>query len=371
MMEKILTGHQSAFLDEDLAAKRACLEKAQTLLLEALESPEQYEHYLNIAEEAVKSYRALLQATGRLCAPCGYKLNTRHMHASMSQTATISSADIPFYGLHDVKEEIALKIMAPLKDPSLFTEYGRKAKTGILMYGPPGCGKSLLAEVLAKQAGISFFHIKASDLKSKWVGESEQRLAQLFADARRAQPSLIFIDEFECLGRSRSLTNQTFEKNLVSQLLVEMDGFGTKDQQIIVIAATNEPWDIDPAFLRSGRLGTKIFVGPPNRDTRAEILQGECKNRPLSPTADLAEIARLTEGFSSADIVALCDSAADEAIKEYYAKGTKEALNTKHFKQALCKLKPITKSWFTSALREINNRGLGGEYGEVLSFTWS
>ncbi|MFQ5621203.1 MAG: ATP-binding protein, partial [Candidatus Nanoarchaeia archaeon] len=183
-------------------------------------------------------------------------------------------------GLEELKEEIRFKIIEPLKHPDLFAFYGKKMGGGILMYGPPGCGKTLIAEATANEANATFFHVKSSNLKSKYVGETEKNISELFGKARAMQPSIIFFDEFEALGNDRTASAHAHEVSTVAQLLTEMDGMGTKDQKILLLAATNEPWSIDPALRREGRFGETLFIPPPDLDSRKSILKINMKNRP-------------------------------------------------------------------------------------------
>ncbi|MBU0756720.1 MAG: ATP-binding protein, partial [Nanoarchaeota archaeon] len=208
-------------------------------------------------------------------------------------------------GLDDLKSEIQMKIIQPVKNPDLFKYYGKKVGGGILMYGPPGCGKSLIAEATAGEAKATFFNVKASDLKTKYVGGTEKNIADLFQKAREAQPSIIFFDEFEAVGQDRMDTNH-IGRGFVSQLLNEMDGVGNKDNQILLLGATNAPWLIDNALLREGRMGDSIFVPPPDRQGRTEILRIILEKTPKDDL-DLSIIADATKGFSGADLKALCN----------------------------------------------------------------
>jgi len=208
------------------------------------------------------------------------------------KNATVSFKDIA--GMDAVKEEIRLKLIAPLKYPEVFAKYGKQVGGGILMYGPPGCGKSLLAEATAGEAGVPFFNVKASSLKSKYVGETEKNIANLFAEARKHEAAIVFFDEFEALGADRNKTSFSFEKNFVSQLLTELDGVGSKNQRLLVIAATNLPWEIDLALRRDGRFGTAIFIPPPDASARREMLQMMLKSCPTQGI-EYDELMRLTE----------------------------------------------------------------------------
>ena len=250
-------------------------------------------------------------------------------------------------GLEKVKEEIMMKIIEPLKHPEVFKHFGKKAGGGILMYGPPGCGKSLIAEATAGEADVAFYNAKASDLKSKYVGETEQNIAKLFEEARKEKAAIIFFDEFEAIGSDRHRTSFNM-KGAVSQLLAEMDGVGNKDQNILVIAATNEPWNIDSALLREGRFGTMIYIPPPDKVTRMEMLIIHMQSRPFDDIA-WYDLADATENYSGADMKALCEKATDIPLKEYFKTKKKRNITNDDFYKALINMKPSLGMWYRQA----------------------
>ncbi|MFH1916337.1 MAG: ATP-binding protein [Nanoarchaeota archaeon] len=269
-------------------------------------------------------------------------------------------------GLDDVKDDIRMKIIEPFKHPDIFKYYGKAAGGGILMYGPPGCGKTLLAEAAAGEAGVLFFHVKASDLKSKYVGETEKNIAALFAQAREHAPCIIFFDEIEALGQDRMSTNH-IGRGFVSQLLTEMDGVGTKDKQILLLGATNTPWLIDNALLRDGRFGTSLFIPPPDRAARLGILKMQMKNTPLD-NIDLGIIADAIDGFSGADIKAVCGSVLDLVIKDYFKTGRKRKIEYRDFAEVLGKRKSSVILWFNRALSYISKHNLEEFYEDVFKY---
>lgn len=255
-------------------------------------------------------------------------------------------------GLADVKDEIRLKIIEPFKHPEVFKKYGKKVGGGILMFGPPGCGKSLLAEATAGEADVAFFNVKASDLKSKYVGETEANIAALFK-AARAQPkgAIVFFDEFESLGGERG--SDVHERNFVSQLLTEMDSVGNKDQKILLIAATNVPWAIDIALRREGRFGTTVFVPPPDLTAREAIIDLHLKEKPLADDVDTTLLAKKTEGFSGADLKALCENATDIPLKEFLITSKARDISMSDFLTVLAKRTATTKPWFSLAVAHL------------------
>ncbi len=268
-------------------------------------------------------------------------------------------------GLEELKEEIGFKIIEPFRNKEIYSYYGKAIGGGILMYGPPGCGKSLIAKATAEEAQAHFIHVKASDIKSKFVGETEKNIAELFQKAREEQPTIIFFDEFEVLGRDRN-EGQTHEKSAVAQLLTEMDGVDAKEQQILLLAATNEPWAIDPALRREGRFGTTIFIPTPDLKARVEILKIHLEKRPTE-IIDYDKIARLSEGFSGADLKAICEAATDIPLKESVATGKKRKIMMRDVENAVAKHKSIIKQWFAKARTIIEEKKLEEEFTDLMT----
>ncbi len=258
-------------------------------------------------------------------------------------------------GLADLKDEIKLKIIEPFKNPELFKKFNKKVGGGILMFGPPGCGKTMIAEAAANEAGVKFFNVNASTLRSKYVGESEKNIANLFEEARKSSPCIIFFDEFEALGQERSNAS-THTKSEVSQLLMEMNGFGNKEQEILIIAASNEPWEIDIALRREGRLGNTIFVPPPDFEARKQMIKSNLKNKPVK-SVDMDAIAKLTEGFSGADITSVCEAASDFALKDSIKSGKIREITDKDFYEAMKIRNSSIKPWFNLAIAKLKETG--------------
>jgi transitional endoplasmic reticulum ATPase len=243
-------------------------------------------------------------------------------------------------GLEDVKEALKEMVEWPLKNPDSFKRLGIQPPHGILMYGAPGTGKTLLAKAVANESGANFISIKGPEMLSKWVGESEQRIRELFRRARQVAPSIIFLDEVDALVPKRGLNYGTHvTETVVSQLLTEISGL-EELKNVVIIAATNRPDMIDPALLRPGRIDRLVLVPAPDLKTRLEILKIHTKSMPLKDV-DLKELATKTEGFSGADIEALCREAAMFALRENIK--AKE-VRMKHFSEAFKNVSPsVTK----------------------------
>ena len=254
-------------------------------------------------------------------------------------------------GMDNLKDEIKLKVIEPLRFPEIFKKFGKKIGGGILMYGPPGCGKTLIAEAAAGEAGIPFYNVGPEVLRSKYVGESEKNISLLFKKARQTMPCIIFFDEFETLGIDREIATN-HGKNEVSQLLREIDGFGNKDDNILLIAATNEPWNIDIALRRNGRFSTTIFVPPPDEKSRYKILETCLKNKPFSDI-DINLITEMTEGFSGAEIVGICEDASDKVLKEFLKTRRIRNISNKDLIEAAENKKSVVNDWFKKAERSV------------------
>ncbi|MFX1360762.1 MAG: CDC48 family AAA ATPase [Promethearchaeota archaeon] len=240
-------------------------------------------------------------------------------------------------GLEGVKQELKEAVEWPLKYPKLFEKAGIRPLNGILIFGPPGCGKTLLAKAIATESKSNFISIKGPEIFSKWVGESEKTVREIFRKARQSAPSIIYFDEIDAIsaGRGEYAGTQVYA-SIVNQILVEMDGIENR-QGIVTIASTNRPDIVDPAFLRPGRFDRLIYVEAPDFESRIKILEVHTKNMPLAEDISLKHIAQITEGYSGADLENVCREAGMQAIREKMEKFDK--IENKHFEFALNKIK--------------------------------
>jgi ribosome biogenesis ATPase len=222
-------------------------------------------------------------------------------------------ADIGALG--GVRDELVTAIVEPIKDPEIYARVGITAPTGVLLWGPPGCGKTLLAKAVANESRANFISVKGPELLNKYVGESERAVRQVFVRARSSIPCVIFFDELDALVPRRDDALSEASARVVNTLLTELDGLGSNRQGIYVIAATNRPDIIDPAMLRPGRLETLLFVNLPGANERFEILQTLVRNLPIDFSDDLRQLAESCEGFSGADLGSLLRRAGYSAIK--------------------------------------------------------
>ncbi len=219
-------------------------------------------------------------------------------------------------GLEDVKEEIRRQVVYPFMYPSLYKRYNKKTGGGILLYGLPGTGKTMIAKAIAKDMQASFFPIKCSDLLSKWFGESEGNIKELFDKARQSGKAIIFFDEFEAIGMKRSGEGNEAMNRVVHELLNQMDGFEENgNHNLVILAATNRPWDVDTAFLRPGRFNRKIYVPLPSEEARKKLIALSFDGAPMGEDYCEEEVVRLTENYSGADTVEMCECAKMFAIE--------------------------------------------------------
>ncbi|MEM5766176.1 MAG: CDC48 family AAA ATPase [Candidatus Aenigmatarchaeota archaeon] len=242
--------------------------------------------------------------------------------------------------LEEVKQQLKEMVEWPLKNPESFERLGITPPRGILLYGPPGCGKTLLAKAVANESGANFISVKGPEVLTMWVGESERKIRELFRRARQVAPTIIFLDEIDALAPRRGIyRGSVVTETVVSQLLTELSGI-EETKGVVVIAATNRPDIVDPALLRPGRIDRFVLIPPPNLKARLEILKIHTRNMPLKGI-DLKEIAEKTEGFSGADLEALCREAAMNALRENIKT---KAVEKRHFEEALKKITPsLTK----------------------------
>jgi transitional endoplasmic reticulum ATPase len=271
-------------------------------------------------------------------------------------------------GLDDVKKTIHRRIVLPFQKPSLFQRFKKRAGGGILFYGPPGCGKTLLARATAGEVDATFYSVSIADVLDMYIGESERKLQAIFAQARQKSPAVLFFDEIEALGGKRQYSREGTSAKIVSQFLAEMDGFAQNNHGVLVLAATNVPWAVDPAFRRPGRFDRVVFIPPPDEEARRAILTLLLEARPVARDIDVRYLALHTSGFSGADLRELIETGVDEAIEESIAEGREVELAMEHLKTALKERRPTTIEWLTTARNYARYSNESGQYDEVLAF---
>ncbi|MCK6505845.1 ATP-binding protein [Myxococcota bacterium] len=274
-------------------------------------------------------------------APLGRESNVIRLVEPPADPDATTFADIG--GLEAVKRRIDLSFLAPMREPALFRAYGKAIKGGMLLYGPPGCGKTHIARATAGEVGARFTSVGLIDVLDMWIGESEKRLHELFEAARRQAPTVLFLDELDALGQKRSQLRHNAGRNLVNQLLVELDGLDSGDG-VYVIAATNHPWDVDAALKRPGRFDRTVLVPPPDAPARAHILQRHMRGRPQEGL-DFAVLAAKTDRFSGADLVHLADTAVEGVLEEALQGGGLRPVRMADFARALGEVKSSIGPW--------------------------
>lgn len=282
------------------------------------------------------------------------------------EEARISFGDVG--GLDQVKEQIRRKIILPFQKPTLFQKFRKRVGGGILLYGPPGCGKTLLARATAGECNARFLNVAISDVLDMYIGESERKLAALFEEARRSVPAVMFFDEIEALGGRRQYHRESVASQVVSHFLSELDGFARGNQGVLILGATNVPWAVDPAFRRPGRFDRVVFIPPPDRAARRRILEIALEGRPVDGDPPLEKLAERTSGFSGADLAHLVETAVDLAISETLRGAGEVPIRSSHLLAALDEVKPTTLEWLTTARNYARYANEGGQYDEVLEF---
>jgi SpoVK/Ycf46/Vps4 family AAA+-type ATPase len=267
--------------------------------------------------------------------------------------------------MDDVKRRLERAFLQPLKAPEMYRKFGKRVGGGLVLYGPPGCGKTFLARAVAGEIGARFVSIGLHDVLDMWLGESEKKLHEIFENARRRSPTLVFVDEVDALGQRRSNLKHSAGRNVVNQLLAELDGVGARNEGVFVLAATNHPWDLDTALRRPGRFDRLVFVPPPDAKARAEILALKLRGRPVG-AIDAARVAKATEGFSGADLAALVEAALDLAIERSVAAKREVPIDDALLGAALRDARASTRAWFDTARNYALYSNEGGTYDELL-----
>jgi transitional endoplasmic reticulum ATPase len=338
------------------------------------------------ADRAVAAYRTAIEADADLADEAlakslgvhpddayddGYR-EAAPAHGGVSDAAPteverpkITFADVG--GMEAVKEEIRLKIIYPLQHADLYKAYGKAIGGGVLLYGPPGCGKTHLARATAGEVKAGFINVGLHDVLDMWVGNSEKRLNAIFRQARRAAPCVLFFDEVDALAASRTDFRTTNARHVINQFLSELDGVDASNEGVLILAATNAPWHMDSAFRRPGRFDRILFVPPPDATARAAIVQLHLAGKPQEKI-DLAAVAKVTAEQSGADLKAVIDRAVEEKLKDAMKTGVPKPLTTRDLTQAAGTVKASTREWLADARNYAMYSNDGGQYDDLAAF---
>ncbi|OJZ75270.1 AAA family ATPase [Mycobacterium paraffinicum] len=271
-------------------------------------------------------------------------------------------------GMDDVKRQLDLSLLGPIRNPELMKAYKVTARGGLLLYGPPGCGKTFIAKAVSGELGANFYQVGIADVLHHWFGDSERSIRAVFDTARRNAPCVLFFDEVDALGHRRSaLSGSSGMRPVVNTLLEEMDSAGSANDGVYVLGATNAPWDVDPALRRPGRFDRMIFVGLPDVGARAGIVRSHLQDRPISGI-DLKTIANRTESFSGADLAYVCEIATQLAMADSMRSGQVRPVLMADIDNALAQIRPSTGPWFETARNVVEFANGDGTYDELAKY---
>ena len=277
----------------------------------------------------------------------------------------ITFADVG--GMEEVIERVRMNIIYPFKNPEVFRKFNRAAGGGILMYGPPGCGKTHLARATAGECNATFMSVAITDILSKWIGESERHLHDIFENARAHSPAVLFIDEIDAIGMNRSDAG-SYQAPIVNVLLTEMDGIRARNENLMVLAATNVPWRVDSALRRPGRFDRVLFVPPPDAGARKAILDIHLRGLPLAKGLDVGKLAKGAERYSGADLRAVVERASERAIYQEMRTGKGSELTQAMLAEALKETKPSTAEWLETARSYATYANKTGLYDDLVAY---
>jgi SpoVK/Ycf46/Vps4 family AAA+-type ATPase len=278
---------------------------------------------------------------------------------------TLRLADVA--GMKDVKQRLEAAFLAPMRNPELRRLYGKSLRGGLLMYGPPGCGKTFIARAVAGELGARFLAVSFADVVDSMLGQSERNIHELFGLARRSAPCVVFLDEVDAIGQKRAQLRHTPMRAVVNQLLLELDDVTGSNEGVFLLAATNHPWDLDSALRRPGRFDRTLLVLPPDQPARAAIFRFHLRDRPIE-RVDPDRLAKLTDGYSGADIAHICESAAELALLDSVRSGEARMIGQADLEAAGREVRPSLGPWFDAARNVALFANDGGAYDELAAY---
>ncbi|OKH71589.1 ATPase AAA [Mycobacterium sp. SWH-M5] len=271
-------------------------------------------------------------------------------------------------GMADVKRQLELSLLGPIRNPELMKAFKMSARGGLLLYGPPGCGKTYIAKAVSGELGANFYQVGIADVLSRWLGESERAVRAVFDTARRKAPCVLFFDEVDALGHRRSaLGGNSGLRPVVNTLLEEMDSAASSNDGVYVLGATNAPWDVDVALRRPGRFDRMIFVPLPDTDARAAIIRLHLQDRPVEGI-NLASVVKRTDGFSGADLAHVCDTATQLAMSYSLQTGYVRPVQMQDVDAALAQIRPSAGAWFDTARNVVEFGNRDGAFDDLANY---
>ncbi|HET9079966.1 MAG TPA: tetratricopeptide repeat protein [Trebonia sp.] len=282
-----------------------------------------------------------------------------------AESAGLTLADVA--GLDEVKKRLEAAFLAPMRNPELRKLYGKSLRGGLLLYGPPGCGKTFIARAVAGELGARFITVSFADLIDMFVGRSEQNIHELFEVARRNAPCVVFLDEVDAIGQKRSQLRNTPMRSAVNQLLLELDDVASDNSGVFLLAATNHPWDVDSALRRPGRFDRTLLVLPPDAPAREGVFRYHLRGRPVAGI-DLARLSKLTDGYSGADIAHICETAAEQALLDSVRRGEPRLIGQADLEAAIGEVRPSLGTWFETARNVALFANEGGAYDDLVAY---
>ena len=271
-------------------------------------------------------------------------------------------------GMEEVKATLQRSFLAPMRNPQLRQAFRKSLRGGLLLYGPPGCGKTFIARALAGELGARFSVVGIADVLDMWLGESERKLHEIFEASRRSAPCVLFLDEIDALGQKRSHMRGSAMRTVVNQLLTELDAADDSNEGVFVLAATNHPWDVDTALRRPGRFDRLQLVLPPDAPARRAILELHLRDRPGAEGLDLEDAVRRTDGYSGADLAYLCEMATELAMEESMRAGEVKPISRQDLRSASESTSSSTRAWFEVAYNYAMFANEGGQYDDLLAY---
>jgi SpoVK/Ycf46/Vps4 family AAA+-type ATPase len=282
-----------------------------------------------------------------------------------AERAGLTLADVA--GMTEVKARLEAAFLAPMRNPELRKLYGKSLRGGLLLYGPPGCGKTFVARAVAGELGARFITVSFADLIDMFVGRSERNIHELFEVARRNAPCVLFLDEVDAIGQKRSQLRNTPMRSAVNQLLLELDDVASDNTGVFLLAATNHPWDVDSALRRPGRFDRTLLVLPPDGPAREGVFRYHLRERPVAGI-DLAKLAKITDGYSGADIAHICETAAERALLDSVRRGEPRLIGQADLEAAVGEVRPSLGTWFDTARNVALFANEGGAYDDLVAY---